>query len=131
MNNQNSSPIRIAVVDDDKALLNVFSVIMGRYGYWADFFTGPVRALYEITRNEGLYQLVITDLRMPDMDGIEFARQLRQKQPILPIIFMTGDISDDAREDAAKMGRTVFLEKPFVLEETLSQFIPKFLSGEI
>ena len=125
------SPIRIAVVDDDKALLTVFSAIMKRYGYHADFFNGPVRALYEISTRKGFYQLVITDLRMPEMDGVEFARQLREAEPKMPVIFMTGEITEEAKEAAAKMGRAVFLEKPFALEQTLSEFIPKFLSGEI
>lgn len=124
---QAASPIRIAVVDDDKALLSVFSAIMKRYGYWADFFSGPVRALYEISTRRGVYRLVLTDLRMPEMDGLEFARQLRETEPDMPVIFMTGEVTDEAKEAAEKMGRTAFVEKPFPLEQTLSEFIPKFL----
>ncbi len=125
------SLIRIAVIDDDKALLNVFSALMHRYGYQADFFSGPVRALFEITSHPERYQLAMTDLRMPDMDGVQFARELRQVAPNIPVIFMTGEVSEEAREAAQTMGRTIFLEKPFALEETLSKFIPKFLKGEI
>ena len=119
--------IRIAVVDDERLLLQVFSSLMRQFNYQADFFSNPMKALDTITGNPGRYQLVISDIRMPELDGIAFAKKIRDVLPDLPIIFMTGDVSDQVRSEALSLNRVTFLEKPFPLEETLKDVIPKFL----
>ena len=131
MDYPNQSIIRIAVIDDDRMLLDVFSSLMKRSGYHTHFFSNADRAYEEITRVKGHYHLVISDIRMPGMNGIEFARKVRAAEPGLPIILMTGDVTDEARSEALSIGRVAFLEKPFPLEATLKEFIPKFLRGEI
>ena len=123
--------IRIAVVDDDRILLEVFSTLMKKYNYRTHFFVSPVEALAKISEVRGHFNLVISDIRMPIMDGIQFAKKIREIEPNLPIILMTGDITDEARKAALSINRVVFLEKPFPLESTLKEFIPKFLKGEI
>ena len=119
--------VRIAVVDDEKMLLHVFSSLMRQYHLHADFFSTPVKALDEIIGNPGRYQLVMTDIRMPEMDGISFAKKIRFVLPNLPIMFMTGDMTDELKEEADALGNVEFLEKPFPLEATLKDAIPKFL----
>ena len=131
MDHPDKSIIRIAVVDDDRMLLEVFSSLMRRSNYHTHFFSTSDAAYKTITEKKGHYHLVISDIRMPGMDGIEFARKVRAAEPNLPIILMTGDVTDEARSAASSIGRTVFLEKPFPLEATLKEFIPKFLRGEI
>ena len=130
MDSLKSPVIRIAVVDDDKTLLSVFSSMMKSAGYHTHFFSRPANALDEIKAVKGHYHLVITDLRMPDMDGIAFAKQIRQSEPHLPIILMSGDIPDEVREEAARVGYVTFLEKPFPVESTLKELIPRLLRGE-
>ncbi len=125
------SVIRIAVVDDDHLLLGVFSSLMKKTNYRTHFFLNAAKALEEITKVKGHYSLVISDIRMPGMDGIEFARQIRAAEPDLPIILMTGDVREEDRQTVKDIKRLVFLEKPFPLESTLNEFIPKFLKGEI
>lgn len=121
------SQLRIAVVDDEKMLLDVFRSLMRQLRYQADFFSEPKRALETILGNPGRYQLVMTDILMPELDGIEFARKIRFVLPRIPIVFMTGDQSKDWRQDAEGLGNIIFLEKPFSLEEALKEAIPKFL----
>ena len=129
---QNTAPVvRIAVVDDERMILSVFSSLMKRSSYHVHFFQDALTALQKISQIRGHFHLVITDIVMPGMDGIEFAKKIRQVEPEMPIILMTGGASDEAREQALSMGRVVFLEKPFPLESTLNEFIPKFLKGEI
>ena len=65
---------------------------------------------------------------MPQMDGISFAKQIRGMFPNLPIIFMTGGSTEDVREQALALGHVHFLEKPFPLDETLRDVIPKILA---
>lgn len=119
--------VRIAVIDDEKMLLHVFSSLMRRYHFHADFFSSPLKALDEIIGNPGRYQLVITDIRMPEMDGIVFAKKIRFVLPGLPFVFMTGDMTDEIKEAVQILGNVEFLEKPFPLEATLKDVIPRFL----
>jgi len=131
MSRSSESVIRIAIVDDDHMLLGVFSSLMKRSNYHTHFFLDAVKALEKISAIRGHYNLVISDIQMPSMHGLEFARRIRAIEPDLPIILMTGDVSDEARTAATEIKRVVFLEKPFPLESTLNEFIPKFLKGEI
>lgn len=122
--------IRIAVIDDEKMLLNVFSSLMRQFRYAADFFSNPLKALEAILADPGRYSLVISDIRMPEMDGISFAQKIRYVLPSMPIIFMTGEVTDEARAAALALGNVEFLEKPFPLEATLRDVIPRFLGSQ-
>ena len=128
--NSENPIVRIAVIDDDRMLLNVFSSLMKKSEYHTHFFSNAAAAFEKIAEVEGHYHLVISDIRMPGMDGFEFARKLRAIEPDLPIILISGDAPADAKEVTASLGRAVFLEKPFPLESTLKEFIPKFIRGE-
>lgn len=119
--------VRIAVIDDERMLLQVFSSMIRQCGYQADFFSNPLKALDAILADPGRYQLILTDIRMPEIDGITFAKKVRFVLPELPIIFMTGDVSPDTREQAMAIGNVTFLEKPFPLEATLKEAIPNLL----
>ena len=130
MADQGSANIRIAVIDDERLLLQVFSSLMRQHHYHADFFSDPLKALDAIVGNPGRYQLVISDIRMPELDGIVFAKKIRLVLPELPIMFMTGDMSEQVRQAALSLGNVTFLEKPFPLEATLRQAIPKFLGQQ-
>ena len=130
MADQNLTSVRIAVVDDEKLLLQVFSSLMRQCNYHADFFSNSLKALDAIVGNPGRYQLVISDIRMPELDGIAFAKKIRSVFPDMPVMFMTGDMSDQVREAALSLGNVTFLEKPFPLEATLREAIPKFLGQQ-
>jgi DNA-binding NtrC family response regulator len=127
MSAEDLSKLRIAVVDDEKMLLSVFSSLMRQFHYHADFFSNPVNALAASLADPARYHLVISDIKMPEMDGIEFAKKIRFVLPKMPILFMTGHVSDELREEAMGMGNVEFLEKPFPLESTLKEVIPRFL----
>ncbi|OIO39414.1 MAG: hypothetical protein AUJ72_00795 [Candidatus Omnitrophica bacterium CG1_02_46_14] len=125
----NESPkIRIAIVDDEKMLLSVFSSLLNQqHHYQAECFSNPHKAFDAITNHPGRYQLVIADIYMPQMDGITFAKMVRQVFPDLPFMFMTGEVNDELRESALSLGRVTFLEKPFPLEKTIKEAIPDLL----
>lgn len=128
MDHSASPIVRVAVIDDDKALLSVFSAMMRSTGYHTHLFSKPAHALHDIRAIKGHYHLVITDLHMPEMDGIAFAKEIRQSEPHLPIILMSGDhLSDQVREEADRVGNVTFLEKPFPVQATLRELIPRLL----
>ena len=127
MSAEGLSKVRIAVVDDERMLLDVFSSLMRQFHYHADFFTNPVEALEAVLADPVRYSLVISDIKMPEMDGIAFAKKIRFVLPNMPILLMTGNISDELMEEATNLGNIEFLEKPFPLELTLKEVIPRFL----
>ncbi|MBI2094947.1 MAG: response regulator [Candidatus Omnitrophica bacterium] len=120
--------VRIAVVDDEKMLLQVFSSLLRQHHYQADFFSNPLNALEAITNDPARYSLVIADIRMPQLDGITFVKKIRFLLPKMPVVFMTGDPSPELKTEVLKLGNVIFLEKPFPLEATLKETIPKLLN---
>jgi FixJ family two-component response regulator len=71
---------------------------------------------------------LITDVRMPEMDGLELQRRVRQERPTLPVIFITAHNNSDIRRRALADGAIEFLYKPFDAAELL-QVIERALTG--
>ncbi len=126
-----SAKIRIMVLDDDKSILTAFACLMPSLsdGYEVEYRLKPDAALEEISKEPQKYQLIMTDIRMPGMNGIEFAESVREVAPALPIIFMTAYTSEDFQKRAVKFKRVVYLEKPFHLETILKETIPTLLGS--
>ena len=120
--------IRIAVVDDDKMILRVFSSLMSQAKLYADFFTSSSDAYKSMSAHPSRYNLLITDIYMPDGDGVVFAKKIREIMPDVPIMFMTGNATTEKRNEALALGRVEFLEKPFPIVDALRNMISKFLS---
>ena len=120
---------RIMVLDDDKSILTAFKCLMPSLSnsYEVDYRLQPSEALDEILRDPARYQLIMTDIRMPGMDGLQFAQSVRNIAPELPIIFMTAYTSEDFQKKAVKFQKVVYLEKPFHLETILKETIPTLL----
>jgi CheY-like chemotaxis protein len=125
---KNVAHAKLLVLDDEQDIVDIFSSLMRQLGYDADFFKDGSSAIEAITRNPDLYDIVITDIKMPNIDGISFAKRIRILCPRLPIIFMTGYPSDDIKKEALQLKKVAFLEKPFHLEKTFGELIPKLLS---
>ncbi len=122
--------LRFAVVDDDHLILEVFASLMHQSNYHADFFSTFDQAYKAITAHPGRYDLLITDIFMPDGNGIDFAKKIRVVFPDIPILFMTGSGTDELKQQALNLGRVSFLEKPFHLSSVLEGTIVKFLSDK-
>lgn len=69
----------------------------------------------------GRYDLIVTDLRMPKMDGIEFIQRVREKKALLsiPIIVLSAQASDESKRESKRAGADLFLTKPFDEEELI------------
>ena len=76
-------------VDDEVKVVTAIQEILASCGYSTSCFIKPDRAIKEIRSKGKDYALVISDIRMPEMNGFEFARSIRQTNPDIPIIFMT------------------------------------------
>lgn len=104
----NRSVIKILVVDDDHNLLELLDDTLTTIGYGAVGAVDAFEALEKL--KEQRFDLVISDIRMPGMDGFELLREIRESYPGLPVLFITGVELPEAIEKAAPDG---FLLKPF------------------
>ncbi|MDA8170178.1 MAG: NAD(P)H-dependent oxidoreductase subunit E [Nitrospiraceae bacterium] len=102
----------ILVVDDEQVVLKSCERILKPEGYGVDTSGSPAEALEMMDRN-GSYDLVITDIKMPGMDGIEFMRRVRQKRPDVSIVLITGYPSQESIREALALRIVDYLPKPF------------------
>ncbi|MFH1153345.1 MAG: response regulator [Pseudomonadota bacterium] len=81
---------RILLVDDEMAIVNLERQILERLGYRVTAFTSPDQALQAFRSDPGGFDLVITDLFMPDLPGDRLAADLNAIRPGIPVILFTG-----------------------------------------
>lgn len=106
---------KVWVIDDEEAVTDVIVGMLQALGHDARSFTQAREAL--AAYRPGVADVVMTDVRMPDMDGLEVTRRLREKDPQLAIIVVTGFPSVDDAVEAIKLGADDYLNKPLRIEE--------------
>ncbi|MBW2624859.1 MAG: sigma-54-dependent Fis family transcriptional regulator, partial [Deltaproteobacteria bacterium] len=107
----------ILIVDDEKNYLLVLEALLVDAGYEVITSDSTTEAL-KITMSHDL-DLVITDMRMPGQDGMEFLAQLRSRQPDPPVIMMTAYATVEKAVEAMKRGAFDYITKPFKNEELI------------
>lgn len=122
---------KILFVDDDAELVATLRRRLRRK-YVVDTAVGPLRALEAVTEG-GPYAVVVSDLRMPGLDGLAFFSRLRQVSPDTARIMLTGYADLDTATEAVNLGRVFrFLAKPCaeeVLEEALAAGVAQYLQA--
>ena len=103
---------RILFVDDDTSILRLAKDSLERYGYTVTAITNPVEALTMFEKAPSEFDMVITDMTMPEMTGDLFAAALLKKRPDLPVIICTGFSERMNKEKAKSLGVRRLLEKP-------------------
>lgn len=109
---------RVLVVDDEQAIRDLLSRTLALAEYQVDTTADGVSALESI-RNDG-YKLLIADLRMPGMDGLTLIREVKQINPQLPIIIITGYSSESSAIEAVNLGVAGYLTKPVGIPQVLA-----------
>jgi len=117
---------RILFVDDEKKFVDAMSQLLRSKGYHVQAAYSGKLAL-EIFE-PGEFDLVITDLSMPLMDGIELIREIRQQHPYQRIIVITGFPSQSTQEQAYKLGTLNYIAKPFKTQRLL-ELVEESLKG--
>lgn len=107
------SGLTVLVVDDEPAVLSISARILEREGYSVLQASDGTVALEMIGQN-GPPDLVVTDVMMPGIGGVELARRLKLDWPALPVIFMSGFSADDVRWSGAPNVAAALLQKPFL-----------------
>jgi len=115
---------QILIVDDNPHMSNLLSDILDFFDYKAVGARDGEEALKTLT--EKSFDMVITDLRMPRMDGMNLLRALKERFPGLPVVVITGFGTDSSRSDALAAQADGFLAKPFKVEE-IKELLKKHL----
>ena len=103
---------RILVIDDEVDMLMLLRMIIeDNTDYDVETTNNPSEGLKNLTEKE--YDLVITDLKMPGMDGIELFDELKEIRPGIPVIIITAYGSLETADEAMKKGVVDFITKPF------------------
>jgi CheY-like chemotaxis protein len=102
------------IVDDEPDILLVTKMAIEMCGFSAETFRDPFAALQKFKEGPGAYALVLTDIRMPKMDGIELARELMQVRPDIPIVLMTAfNVDGNILTSLPMMKKEDIVKKPF------------------
>ena len=101
---------KILVVDDDPVIGKSFDRVLSGKGYAVIKAETGEAAIEKLATED--YDLVVTDIRMPGMSGLEVAERVRTKQPWMPVLIVTGYGSDESEARAKAAGVTEFLCKP-------------------
>lgn len=109
--------LRVMLVDDDDTVRDAITEILSRKGWRVFSFNKAEAAIEELRRDRAAYDVVVTDINMPGMDGIEFMHTVREDSPDIPVVMITGYPSIDVAVEAMKKGAADFLTKPFKSEE--------------
>jgi len=108
---------RILFVDDEKAMVDAIHPMIERLGYKVTSRTSSIEGLEVFRANPDRFDLVITDFTMPNMTGLELAKELLKIQPDMPIILCTGYSEHINEKKAKESGISAFHMKPVVLSE--------------
>lgn len=108
-------PYKLLFVDDERKAGEVFSRFCRVYSYECEVFQDPRKALERFVEDGA--QMVISDLRMPEMDGVELLKRVRERDTGVPFIIISAYSTVNAAIDAFRLGATDFIKKPFEMEE--------------
>jgi CheY-like chemotaxis protein/glycine cleavage system H lipoate-binding protein len=108
---------RILAVDDEKLILDSFRKILVFAGYSIDTVEKGSEALGLIREND--YDFVFTDLKMPEMDGVEVTKAVKHLRPDIDVIVITGYASIETAVETVKFGAMDYVQKPFTEDELL------------
>ncbi len=119
---------RILIVDDEPAVLSSFKAILSSAGYDVISALGGEEAL-RLLRRETI-ELVISDLQMPHMSGLELTRRVVQEWPQIPVVILTADHGLGSAMESLRLGAVDFLVKPLAPEELLVRVKKRLEEGE-
>ncbi len=107
--------VKIIVVEDDAKLNSLIKTILEKNSYYVDSALNPNEAFLKMENNA--YNLIISDIMMPEMDGFEFARTIRQLDKDIPILFITAKDGFEDKKLSYAIGVDDYMVKPLDINE--------------
>ena len=124
-----SQPLRVLVVDDEEPVRKFVERVLREAGYVTAMAADGTEAV-EMAHNQPAFDILVTDLMMPQMTGDELARRLRQQEPTLKVLYLTGFSDRLFKEKATLWEDEAFLEKPCSVKGLL-QAVALLYSGRL
>jgi two-component system, OmpR family, response regulator len=112
-------PVRILMVEDDRQIADFVSRGLAQAGFTVDIARNGLDGLELATG--GTHDVVILDITLPGMDGLELLRRIRSQETDVPILIVSGKSSVDDRVTGLQMGGDDYLSKPFAFAELLAR----------
>ena len=105
------------VIDDEQVVLDSVTKILTEENYEVDVSLNGREGLNQAIQKE--YDIVLTDIRMPDIGGMRVLRDIKRAKPSLPVVMITGYASVQSSVQAMKLGAADYIEKPFTPDQLL------------
>jgi len=106
---------KILLVDDDPAILEILSEMMAIFGYEHETARDGLEAIEKL--KQGFFHIVLTDMKMPGMDGMELLKYISSNYPNIKVMVLTGFDRTYSYTDVIKAGASDFISKPFNTDE--------------
>jgi CheY-like chemotaxis protein len=116
---------RVLYVDDEEAILFLMTRMLERRGYRVSGYTNPQEALAAARIDPDQYDIAVTDYNMPGMSGLEVAAALREIRADLPVVLVSGYITEELRREAPAAGVRELIYKPDTVE-ALCEAVARF-----
>ena len=107
---KHSVPLHFLVVDDNPTITHLIELQLCKAGYCCTTAANGKEALLQIGRN--VFDLVISDISMPGMNGLELLKAIKLKKPLLPVLIITGHATIENAVEALRLGAINFITKP-------------------
>jgi DNA-binding NtrC family response regulator len=116
---------RILVVDDDQSLCEVLRISLKREGHDVVVHSDPVQGLSAFEKNE--FDLVIQDVKMPKMDGLDLLKKIKTHSPETPVVVITAFSTWDRAVEAMRLGAYDYIRKPFDMSVDIKSTVKRAL----
>ncbi|HEX9319085.1 MAG TPA: response regulator [Nitrososphaeraceae archaeon] len=111
---------RILLIEDDQDLLELFADALNQNGFSVDRFTDPLQALSVFERNPNGYDLVLSDIRMPGISGLDLVRKMKDINPNVNFALMSAFETDSFRSELGELELSSFMKKPMHIDQLVN-----------
>jgi len=125
-NNNNNKPLaKLLVVDDDPDIVQVLKMGLVKNGFLVEAFTNPEEALQSFKSNAESYCLLLSDMRMPSLSGIQLSKKVKEINPNVKVVLMTAfEIRDEEFSKVFPSSRVDgFLQKPIGIKDLTDKIL--------
>jgi two-component system, cell cycle sensor histidine kinase and response regulator CckA len=110
------APRTLLLVDDEPAVLAFTTLVLQRAGYHVLTAKNGIEGLNEFLKSKDEISIVVTDVMMPQMDGVKMAKAIRLENPTLKVVFISGYAPSDELSGLVEAWSATFLAKPFTIQ---------------
>ena len=128
METQRVKKRRALAIDDEQIVLDSVKKILSKEGFEIDVSLRSPEGLDLAMKQE--YDIVLTDIRMPEIGGMRILRDIKRVKPAVPVVIITGYATVNSAVQAMKLGASDYIEKPFTPEELVGRVNKAFEKAE-